>query len=100
LAESAERIGLIQGHVKALVPLAMRHRPHDPGRALLDLAATLAEVGECIAVLATFQPQPDPFAQAASTPATSPMLDSIESPLLERLQATRVRAIARVCAWL
>jgi hypothetical protein len=68
LAELAERSGLVQGHFKALVPLAMRHRPHDPVRVLVDLAVTLADVGECIAVPATFLQQPDPFGQVASTP--------------------------------
>jgi hypothetical protein len=43
--------------------------------------------------------QPDLFGQVASTPTAWRVLDSIEEPLLERVQATRVRARARVCAW-
>jgi hypothetical protein len=94
MAELAERSGLDQGLSKALAPLVKRRRRHDPGRVLV----TLADGGECIADLATLRQQPDLFGQVASTPTAWRVLDSIEEPRLERLQAARARARARVWA--
>jgi hypothetical protein len=98
LAEVAEHSGLDAGLSKALAPLAKRRRRHDPGRVLVDLAVTLADGGECIADLATLRQQPDLFGLVASTPTAWRLLDSIEEPLLERLEAARARARARVWA--
>ena len=99
LAELSERSGLDQGLSKALSPLVKRRRRHDPGRVLVDLAVTLADGGECIADLATLRQQPDLFGQVASTPTAWRVLDSIEEPLLERLQLARARARARIWSW-
>ena len=99
LAELAGRSGLDAGLSKALTPLVKRRRRHDPGRVLADLAVTLADGGECIAVLATLRQQPDLFGQVASTPTAWRVLDSIGEPLLERLLAARARARARVWAF-
>jgi hypothetical protein len=96
LAELAERSGLDAETSKALALLAKRYRRHDPGRELVDLAVTLADGGECIADLATLRQQPDLFGQVASTPTAWRVLDSIEEPMLERLEAARARARARV----
>jgi hypothetical protein len=79
--------------------LHRRHLAKESGWVLADLAVTLADGGECIADLATLRQQPDLFGQVASTPTAWRLLDSIEEPLLERLQAARARARARAWAW-
>lgn len=98
LSEVAERSGLEGKFSKTLAPLAQRRR-HDPGRVLMDLAVTLADGGECIADLATLRQQPDLFGQVASTPTAWRVLDEIQEPLLERREAARATARARVSSW-
>jgi len=65
----------------------------------VDLAVTLADGGECIADLCTLRQHPDLFGEVASTPTAWRLLDSIEEPLLERLEEARARARDRVWSW-
>src|SRR5205823_5469467 len=82
----------------ALLPLVRRSRQHDPGCVLVDLAVTAADGGVCVSDLAPMRAQPNLFGQVASQPTAWRLLDSIDEPVLARIQAARARARARVWA--
>ena len=97
LAEMADFVGLTSALSEALAPTVHRHRRHDPGRVLLDVALTLADGGDCLSDLAVLRDQPALFGAVASTPTASRVVDSVDA---ERLGAIRAaRAKAREAAW-
>ena len=98
LAEMAGRSGLERELAWALLPLVRRSRQHDPGCVLVDLAVTAADGGVCVSDLAPMRAQPNLFGQVASQPTAWRLLDSIDEPVLARIQAARARARARVWA--
>ncbi|MHB8395465.1 MAG: IS1380 family transposase [Candidatus Dormibacteria bacterium] len=99
LAEVAERSGLEAALSRALAPMVKRVRRHDPARVLVDLAATLADGGECISDLTVLRQQPELFGQVASNPTAWMVLDSIDERMLARMTAAVARARATVWEW-
>lgn len=58
LVRTAERIGLVKGLSKALAPWRKPLATHDPGKIVLDLAASLALGGDCVSDLAVLRANP------------------------------------------
>jgi hypothetical protein len=97
LAEVADAIGLTQALSAAMAPLSQRHRRHDPGRMLVDVAVMLADGGTSLSDLCTLRLQPALFGEVASDPTAWRILDAVDENLLRAVRAAR--AEARVTAW-
>lgn len=97
LAEMADATGLTDALSKAMAPVCKRKRRHDPGRVLVDLAAMLADGGDCLSDLATLRDQPSLFGEVASTPTAYRVIDAIDDDRLTAIRAAR--AEARAVAW-
>ena len=98
LADLAGRAGLGGDLGAALAPMVTRHRRHDPGEVLVDLAVTLADGGECVSDLKVLRDQPGLFGEVASQPTAWRVLDAIDDGLLKSAQAARAASRARVWA--
>ncbi|MEZ7127744.1 IS1380 family transposase [Nonomuraea sp. AD125B] len=94
----------VTGLDRALSTQLQRWRParavHDPGKAISDLALTLALDGDCLADIALLRSQPDLFGPVASDPTVSRLIDRLAAEPTRALQAIRTaRAEARQRAW-
>src|SRR5260370_23963857 len=67
----AEVVGLDDAYSEAMAPTTRRRRAIDPVRALVDLAVTLADGGDCLSDLRVLRDQPDLFWRGASGPTAS-----------------------------
>src|SRR6516165_2141573 len=78
-------------------PTRQRHRGHDPGVVLTQLAVALVDGGECVSDLRVLRDQPDLFGAVASTPTASRTLYAIDAAVLDDI--ANARAAARAAAW-
>jgi hypothetical protein len=97
LADVAEVTGLTSACGEALASLRQRQGGHDPGRIAVDVAVMIADGGEAICDLAVLRDQPALFGPVASDPTAWRLLSTMDSLVLDRLQAAR--AAAREPAW-
>jgi hypothetical protein len=97
LADLADATGLSGAMSDALAPLRRRASGHDPGRVALDVAVMLADGGEAISDLAVLRGQPDLFGAVASKATVWRLLNSLDTPAVNRLRAARAQA--RQVAW-
>jgi hypothetical protein len=97
LIELADRLGLTGGLSRAMAPTRQRRSAHDPGRVLCDLAAMLADGGDCLADLGALRDQVDLFGAVASDATAFRVVDSIDDERLADIRAARARARQR--AW-
>lgn len=100
LVRTAERIGLVSGLSKALSPWRKRLATHDPGKIVLDLAASLAVGGDCVSDLAMLRSEPGVFGLVASDPTLSRLVAVLAADAPKVLSAiASARADARAQAW-
>jgi len=97
LAGVADRIGLTRALSDAMAPTRQRASAHDPGVVLRDLAATLADGGDCLADIGALRDQPDLFGRVASDATAFRVIDAIDAACLGRLRAAVANARGR--AW-
>src|SRR3954454_7214867 len=99
LAEIADRTGLTRELSGALAGMRRRRGRHDPGRVVRDLAAMLADGGDCLSDLRAVRDQQPLFGAVASNATAFRVIDEIaRDPAL--LAAVRdARACARARAW-
>jgi hypothetical protein len=95
--ELADRIGLTAALSAAMAPTRSRRSAHDPGVVLRDLAATIADGGDCVSDLGVLEGQEDLFGRVASQSTAHRVIASIGPDQLEGLQSAR--ATARAIAW-
>ena len=98
LADLADRVGLTSGLSTAMAPTKQRHRGHDRGQVLVDLAVMIADGGTTISDLAVLRDQPSLFGDVASTPTAWRTLDAVDNPALERIATARSSARSNVWA--
>ncbi|MGF6888423.1 hypothetical protein ABIA39_007638 [Nocardia sp. GAS34] len=100
LVRTAERVGLVKGLSKALAPWRKRLATHDPGKIVLDLAASLAVGGDCASDLAVLRADPGVFGLVASDPTVSRLVAVLAADTPKVLSAiASARAEARAHAW-
>ncbi|MGV9798158.1 IS1380 family transposase [Mycobacterium sp. NPDC003449] len=103
MLEAIRITGLRQALSTALAPWCGRRARHDPGKALLDLAITLALGGDCLSDLAAVRAQYDLFGAVASDPTVSRLFAtlSVDEHTTDRVVAAlrASRASARQRAW-
>jgi hypothetical protein len=100
LTETARAVGLDQALSAALAPWRSPNAVHDPAKALLDLAVTLAMGGDCLADIAVLRAEPDLFGRVASDPTVSRTVDRLAADPVTALRAINTaRATARAAAW-
>ncbi|MGZ6669130.1 MAG: IS1380 family transposase [Solirubrobacteraceae bacterium] len=97
LAQMADKLGLTWALSRRLAGLKQRRRGHDPGRVIRDLAAMLADGGECVSDLGAVREQDALFGAVASDSTAFRMVDRIASDraLLDALRAAHARARER-----
>src|ERR671935_932140 len=66
LARVADKLGLTRALSLRLAAIKQRRRGHDPGRVIRDLAAILADGGECVSDLGAVRDQQALFGPVAS----------------------------------
>lgn len=99
LAGVADRTGLTSALSKGLAGMRERRSGHDPGRVVRDLAAMLADGGECVSDLGALRDQLELFGQIASDSTAYRTIERIssEAVLVDGLRAAH--AAARAHAW-
>src|ERR1700758_2471726 len=71
LLRTAERVGLVEGLSRVLVPWRKPLAVHDPGKIVLDLAVSLAIGGDCASDVALLRGETGVFGMVASNPTVS-----------------------------
>ena len=100
LLRTAEQVGLVKGLSKVLVPWRKPLSVHDPGKIVLDLAASLAIGGDCVSDLAVLRAEPGVFGLVASDPTVSRLVSVLAADAPKALSAiASARAAARGRAW-
>lgn len=85
---------------QALAPWRKPRAVHDPGKALLDLALTVALGGDCLADVAMLRCEPAVFGLVASDPTVSRLIDTLAASGERALQAIRsARSEVRSWVW-
>jgi hypothetical protein len=97
LADLADELGLTEGLSMAMAPTKQRHRGHDQGDVLVDLAVMIADGGEAISDLAVLRNQPSLFGPVASHPTARRTSEAVDAPAHQAIKAAR--AMARAEAW-
>lgn len=97
LCELADDLGLSEGLSAAMAPTKKRHRGHDRGQVLVDLAVAIADGATAISDLRVLSDQPGLFGQVASAPTAWRTLEAIDDDALSRI--ARARKEARRAAW-
>lgn len=97
LVGAADRLGLTRALSEAMASTRERASAHDRGVVLRDLAAMLADGGDCLADLGALRDQIDLFGGVASDSTAFRVIDSIDAACLERLR--EAVALARSRAW-
>ncbi len=73
---------------------------HDPGKALLDLAISVAIGGDCLADIAQVRSESALFGKVASDPTASRLIDTLAADAPMALAAINTsRATVRARAW-
>jgi hypothetical protein len=92
-----DKLGLTKALSLRLAALKRRRHGHDPGRVIRDLAAMLADGGECVSDLGAVRDQEALFGPVASDSTAFQMVDRIASEpgLLDALRAAHARARER-----
>lgn len=100
LTKTASVVGLDRALSEQLGPWRSGRASHDPGKIVLDLAATIALGGDCLADVAVLRSQPDLFGHVASDPTVSRLIAKLAADAERTLLALRAaRASARQKAW-
>jgi len=100
LLKTAQVSGLAGELSRGLKPWRARRSVHDPGKALLDLAVTIALGGDCLADAAVVRAQSELFGAVASDPTISRLIDSLSADPAAGIAAIRAaRAAARATVW-
>jgi hypothetical protein len=100
LLKSAQVSGLAMELSRALGPWRTARSVHDPGKAVLDLAVTIALGGDCLADAAVLRAQPELFGAVASDPTISRLIDALGEDSAAAVAAIRrARAAARATVW-
>jgi hypothetical protein len=100
LLKTAQVSGLAEELSGALRPWRAPRSIHDPGKALLDLAVTIALGGDCLADAAVLRAQSELFGAVASDPTISRLIDSLSADPGAAIAAIRAaRATARATVW-
>ncbi|MFL6288686.1 MAG: transposase, partial [Actinomycetes bacterium] len=98
--QAARASGLVEGLSRGLVPWRAERSTHDPGKAVLDLAVTVALGGDCLADMALVRAQPELFGPVASDPTISRLVETLAADQEASIAAIRqVRANARAKVW-
>ena len=100
MLKTAQVSGLAEELSGALRPWRAPRSIHDPGKALLDLAVTIALGGDCLADAAVLRAQSELFGAVASDPTISRLIDSLSvdpGPVIAAIRAAR--ATARATVW-
>jgi len=97
LVELADRAGVTAALSEALASSRERRSAHDPGRVIRDVAAMLADGGDCVTDVDAYQGQERLFGARASETTTHRVLKSVDEQLLDRVRAAR--AVARSRVW-
>ena len=97
LCDLGDELGLADGLSAAMAPTKKRHRGHDRGRVLVDLAVSVADGGTTFSDLRTLSSQPQLFGQVASVATTWRTLQAVDEAALAGI--ARARAAARQQAW-
>ena len=97
LAQTADKLGLTKALSLRLAAIKQRHRGHDPGRVIRDLAVMLADGGECVSDLGAIRDQQALFGPVASDSTAFRVIDRVaaEPELLDALRAAHARARER-----
>src|ERR1700694_5303289 len=98
VAQVADKVGLTNALSLRLAAIKQRRRGHDPGRVIRDLAAMLADGGECVSDLGAMREQKALFGKVASDSTAFRVIDRIASEpgLLEALRSAHARARQRL----
>lgn len=100
LLKTAQVSGLAAELCGALRPWRAPRSIHDPGKALLDLAVTIALGGDCLADAAVLRAQSELFGAVASDPTISRLIESLSAEPGAVIAAIRAaRATARATVW-
>lgn len=100
LSETARATGLGERLCTALAPWRRDRARHDPGKMALDLAASIAIGGDCLADVAVLREQPDLFGPVASDPTVSRLVGALAGDVDAALAGLRTaRAVARERSW-
>jgi hypothetical protein len=100
LVETARASGLDRGLRAGLRPWRTARAVHEPGKILLDLAATVALGGDCLADIGVIRAQEELFGPVASDPTVSRLIDRLATQADTALASIRAaRAAARAAAW-
>jgi hypothetical protein len=79
LAQVADKVGLTSALSVRLAGLKQRRRGHDSGRVIRDIAAMLADGGECVSDLGAMRDQDALFGPVASDSTAFPVVDRVAS---------------------
>jgi hypothetical protein len=100
LLQTAQVSGLMRELSQELRPWRAARSIHDPGKAVLDLAVTIALGGDCLADAALLRAQPELFGSVASDPTISRLIDALaDGPGAAIAAIRRARAAARAMVW-
>jgi Transposase DDE domain group 1 len=100
LAEAARVTGLGEGLAGGLARWRAPRAVHDPGKAVTDLALTIALGGDCLADVAVLRAEPELTGPVASDPVISRLVSALAAEAPRALRAIRAaRAAARERAW-
>lgn len=97
LCDLADDLGLTDGLSEAMAPTKRRHRGHDRGRVLVDLAIAIADGATAISDLRVLADQPALFGEVASVPTAWRALGAVDEAAHARIASAR--AAARRRAW-
>lgn len=97
LVELADRLGLTAALSEAMAPTRERRSAHDPGVVLRDLAASVADGGNCLSDLGVLRGQEALFGTVASESTAHRVIKSIDTLVLEAIRGARAKALKR--AW-
>lgn len=98
--ETSRATGLDDALRTALATWRRDRARHDPGKVALDLAASIAIGGDCLADVAVLREQPRVFGAVASDPTVSRCIDALAGDVDAALAGLRTaRAAARARSW-
>jgi hypothetical protein len=100
LTETIRAVGLDQALSRNLARWRLPLAIHDPGKVVVDLAATLALGGDCLADIALIRAEPGVYGLVASDPTVSRTIARLAQDAPVALAAiAAARASARATAW-
>jgi hypothetical protein len=100
LIDTAHATGLGYALKTALANWRRDRTRHDPGKVVLDLGASIAIGGDCLADVAVLREQPAVFGAVASDPTVSRCIDALAGDVDAALAGLRsARAQARARSW-